>query len=209
MIATHDTLTYLHPRHFWWRLLAPWWRTQSRSVAQQLADGVRYFDIRLRYDSRGYPVFCHGLVDFRDTEAMAAVRTILRAPSARYRILLERGNSADEVRFCQEICESFYSGLLSGLDKAIIKQGWRTVLETAAAPVSIRDLTRPAFLSDRHWWKQPRGLLRALVPIRRWALRHNKKRQITAGACADGEKAYMFDFYELSMNINEKHEDNI
>jgi len=181
------------------RMLSPWWRTQDRTVAAQLADGVRYFDIRMRYDRGGGIRYCHGIVDFAEGEAREAVRLILAHPAARYRIVLERGSAADEARFRDMIRDRRSSGGLPGLDMAVIKGGWKIVCIPEGCVPSTCDMTRPGLRSDRPWWRQPLGLLRSLLPIRRWAMRHNPAAMLPPGAATSGQTAYFLDYYEYAL----------
>lgn len=58
-IATHDSAT---GEKSWWLTipLIPFARTQSKSIQQQLDNGCRYFDIRVRKTFRGW-ICAHGL----------------------------------------------------------------------------------------------------------------------------------------------------
>lgn len=47
MIASHDTYTYLPPRHWWMRPFTWLWRTQDLNIDDQKTAGVSYLDIRM------------------------------------------------------------------------------------------------------------------------------------------------------------------
>nr|DAM74574.1 MAG TPA: hypothetical protein [Crassvirales sp.] len=40
-------------------------KCQSKNLCEQYHSGVRYFDIRVRFDKKGKPVIAHGLVEYK------------------------------------------------------------------------------------------------------------------------------------------------
>lgn len=65
MLGSHNSLTYL-PCRKWWMYLINWAaKCQSKTLGQQYHDGVRYFDIRVRFDKNDKPVIAHGLVEYK------------------------------------------------------------------------------------------------------------------------------------------------
>lgn len=40
-------------------------KCQSKTLSEQYHSGVRYFDIRVRFDKKGRPVIAHGLVEYK------------------------------------------------------------------------------------------------------------------------------------------------
>ena len=189
MIASHDTYTYLPPRHCWMRPFTWLWRTQDLNIDDQKKAGVRYLDIRVRRDhgacrdlpaplrsDKGVWRVCHGLVDFSHAYGTLTILDLMmRANGLRYRVILERGTPADERRFAEEISNIKYAhtGPLrtQPLRYAAIKKGWRIIL-TCGDPVADHSFT--PFLSDNTLWQNLRRLLkfRTLSP-RRWARKHS------------------------------------
>ncbi len=65
MLGSHNSLTYL-PCRKWWMYLINWAaKCQSKNLYEQYHSGVRYFDIRVRFDKKGKPVIAHGLVEYK------------------------------------------------------------------------------------------------------------------------------------------------
>ena len=63
IIGTHDSIT-AHPPRKWWMKLGKWIAvTQSKTIYQQYADGIRCFDLRVRLDKNDKWVMCHGLYE--------------------------------------------------------------------------------------------------------------------------------------------------
>ena len=64
MIASHNTFSYLKPRYKIFNFLKGFWRCQELNIKEQLASGVEYLDVRVRYTSDGMVRLCHGFVDY-------------------------------------------------------------------------------------------------------------------------------------------------
>ena len=66
MLGSHNSLTYL-PCHKWWMYLINWTaKCQSKTLSEQFHDGVRYFDIRLKWDSRKETwIIASGLIEYK------------------------------------------------------------------------------------------------------------------------------------------------
>ncbi|MGN0144129.1 MAG: hypothetical protein ACI398_04050 [Clostridium sp.] len=70
IIGSHNSLSYLKPKHWYQWIFYPWARCQSKTLKEQYDSGVRYFDIRVRFDKNNNVVFCHNNTIFnldRDT----------------------------------------------------------------------------------------------------------------------------------------------
>lgn len=67
MKATHNSATGERPANLWARLFPFVAKCQTKSIRQQDIEGVRLFDIRVRYDRQGRLVCCHGLAVYDKT----------------------------------------------------------------------------------------------------------------------------------------------
>lgn len=67
IIASHNTMSYLKPRHWWMKLFSFIYKCQDKTIRQQLLEGVRDFDIRIAVDDDFNYCFAHGIVKFRST----------------------------------------------------------------------------------------------------------------------------------------------
>lgn len=95
ILGSHDTMSYLRPRTWWGRLFSFVARCQSRTIAEQWQAGVRYFDLRIGYDSDWNAEFRHGAVayvgDFPDSVmAWLAERARTAGERVWVRVLLEK-----------------------------------------------------------------------------------------------------------------------
>ena len=66
MLGSHNSLTYLPCRKWWMYVINLTAKCQSKTLSEQFHDGVRYFDIRLKWDSRKESwVIAHGLIEYK------------------------------------------------------------------------------------------------------------------------------------------------
>ena len=64
MLGSHNSCTYL-PCKKWWMYLISWTaKCQSKSLTTQFIEGVRYFDIRVKYENNSW-VLAHGLIEYK------------------------------------------------------------------------------------------------------------------------------------------------
>lgn len=65
-LASHDSMTYLKPKKWYmypFRFMA---RCQSKTIKEQYEDyGIRYFDLRVRYNEEASPEFAHGIMVYK------------------------------------------------------------------------------------------------------------------------------------------------
>lgn len=158
-------MTYLQPRWWIFRPFAWLWRTQTKTLAEQVAKGVKYIDIRVKRRGACW-VFCHGLVELQgDVWTLPEITLSCRKYGVRARLLLERGDENDEQWFkeCALAIMSWPEITFIG-----IKKGWK-VLKNQDPP--IKDCTYVPFLSNRSLWWNLHHM--KWSTIARWAKKHN------------------------------------
>lgn len=64
IIGSHNSLSYLKPKHWYQWLFYPWAKCQNKTLKEQYDSGVRYFDIRVRFNKNNDIVFCHNFTIF-------------------------------------------------------------------------------------------------------------------------------------------------
>lgn len=64
-LGTHNSMTYLKPKHWWMRLFNFISKCQNMTLEEQYDFGVRSFDLRISYDKNGIPVFKHGIMKYK------------------------------------------------------------------------------------------------------------------------------------------------
>lgn len=94
MIGSHNSLTYLKSTSWVCNRTTKWWRTQCKSIYEQYAFGVRFFDFRVCRDGNQWRL-CHGEANLKMT--FSRLKNIcnlmgMKYPDAIYRIVLEKGD---------------------------------------------------------------------------------------------------------------------
>lgn len=140
MIASHNTFSYLQPRHKIFNLFKGFWRCQDLDIKEQLANGVEYLDVRVRYTFDGKVRLCHGFVDYgKEYDSLAELvedciyNNIPKTKSKNkihYRLILERGNKfsfksdTDKIRWMEKV-----HNINAVLDWVVVKKGWKTYFQ--------------------------------------------------------------------------------
>lgn len=204
MIGSHNSMSYLPPQRWLWRLFAPFWRCQDKTIEEQIKAGVRFFDIRVVWDRKlDCWQFAHGLVRFGWKKGdplsvgLEPVLTLLETRGCLYRIVLERGAEYDEARFRNWFGHSVGAEIWWGSHphciSAIIKRGWKSVkgrhFDVAYKNMQLDDRSFVPFHSDKPGWRQLSW--RMLCTPRLWAKRHNTVRQ---GWKEDNDTVHFYDF---------------
>lgn len=65
MLGSHNSFSYLPIRAWYLWILRPWVRCQDLDIGEQYAQGVRYFDLRLRFGKKGEPQVVHNFTRLR------------------------------------------------------------------------------------------------------------------------------------------------
>lgn len=202
MIGSHNSMSYLPPKHWFWRLFTPFWRCQNKTIEEQIKAGVEFFDIRVVWDRKLHCwQFAHGLVQFGWKKGdplsvgLEPTLTLLEAHGCLYRIVLERGSEYDEERFKSwfgfgaDIWWKSHPHCIS----AIRKRGWKSVrsrrFDYAFKNLQLADHSFVPFRSDRPWWRQLSW--RMFCTPRLWAKRHNTVRNSWKKS---GNTVHFYDF---------------
>lgn len=69
-LGSHNTMSYLPPRKWYFKLLAFTAQCQSKTIQEQYAKyGVKLFDLRFRFNKKGEVHFAHGAVEYTGSKA--------------------------------------------------------------------------------------------------------------------------------------------
>lgn len=101
MLGSHNSCTYLPCKH-WWMYLINWAaKCQSKTLSEQFHAGVRYFDIRVKWNEKDRTwVIAHGLIEYKGN--IGRILETLNAFANFYnekiyvRFLLEYNNMPDD-----------------------------------------------------------------------------------------------------------------
>lgn len=69
ILGSHNSWSFLPPKHWLVKPFAFMARCQSKSIIQQYRLGVRCFDLRIRVDKKDCPHIYHGLVEYDISES--------------------------------------------------------------------------------------------------------------------------------------------
>lgn len=188
MIGSHDSFTYKKPNNPIWSLFSFMWRTQNKSLEQQYASGVRYFDIRIRRTKQSWQP-CHGLVDLgvgTFPTLYSLVNTLeFKLPNSYFRIILERG---DDSEFKKEVPDIITNHKVVFIG---IKKDWKVLKDKECA--FLIDYSWVPFKSNysiinniKNWWNTTR-----FSTIKSWAKKNNP--EITE-LIKDNNIVYFMDF---------------
>lgn len=111
--GSHNTMTYLSPKHWWAYLGLPVARCQRKDYKKQWEAGARVFDLRIYYDmdTRSWG-FAHGLIDFETKESVEDVvewlahKALIAQEPTYIRIILEKWTCEALCRYFSAWCKS-------------------------------------------------------------------------------------------------------
>lgn len=95
IIGSHNTMSYMNPKHWWMKPFVFMARCQDKSIQEQYEHGVRLFDLRFVFDKKGKIGFAHGLMSFKG-DVDEVLNYLNSLPEQVYvRILNERDKNYD------------------------------------------------------------------------------------------------------------------
>lgn len=101
-LGSHNSMTYLPPKHWWMKPFNFIARCQSLSIKEQYEYGVRLFDIRIAYDKKLKPEFRHGSMTYKGNvyDVLKYLNSV--DESVYVRLWLEKGSKQEEELFKRE-----------------------------------------------------------------------------------------------------------
>lgn len=110
-LASHDSMTYLKPKKWYMYPFQFMAKCQSKSIEEQYGKyGIRYFDLRVRFDDKGNPEFAHGIMSYKGNVEDVLEYLNTREEQIWIRFLLETSKEDEyqERRFMM-FCENYES----------------------------------------------------------------------------------------------------
>lgn len=157
MIGSHNSMTYLSATSRLWNLLSPWWRCQERTLADQIADGVRWFDLRVTFDAAtGRWHWAHGHVDLGIADVIQTL-DIIGECGGTCRIMLEHGSTADEHDFLRTFCASSFLMSYPQVTAVARKCNWCVYFSREHRGIIDRSFV--PYHRNRPWWRQLRTII--------------------------------------------------
>jgi len=188
MIATHNSWSYLPERRWWMRLLRFCSRCQDRTIGEQLKDGVRYFDLRLKFKRHLFGL-AHGLVEYEAgslTVSLRALDAVAEQEQLYVRVLMENRRPTPDVEdsftYCCRMYERAYPNIRWVGGHGAHAPNWgRQYYRFKAQSPAITEIH--ASVCEKGWRR---------LMLRKFAMSHNTPSKIEH----EGE-ILMLDYYEL------------
>lgn len=160
MIGSHNTFTFLSPKYKFFNLFKWLWRCQDKTIEEQYKTGVKYFDIRVSPRAKGGYYSAHGLVNLnRWYVSFSVFLTAMKChyPNAKYRIILERGNTKETATFVTHVINLlasnyFYPILEQYVHQIIVKKNWKIIYDNPKMNLEIKDYSYVPRQSDKSFW---------------------------------------------------------
>lgn len=113
-LGSHNTFTYLPVKQWYLKPFAFAARCQEVDIWQQYALGVRLFDLRIRFNDKGTPIICHGIIQYEhpDNFIYEVLNKLNKCKGIYIRVVLECKKSTSNeylyqytnfVSFCLQI----------------------------------------------------------------------------------------------------------
>lgn len=180
MIGSHNSYTYLKGVNgSIFNKFTKYWRCQTKTIQEQYAVGVRFFDIRVctevvNIGGKDKIMWrsCHGKVNVDNlftTLSLACKQFQSMGDDVKIRIILEKGNADDVALFKTEIdkCVAKYSNILT---QVVIKDGWQVLYEDWKG-LNLIDYCYIPWNSGKSWWYNVTHFTGS--SISKWAKSHN------------------------------------
>lgn len=159
IIGSHNTMTFANPRKWWMYLIAPFSVCQYRNIEEQILDGVRCFDLRIRLVNNKW-VFAHGLYEV-DEDVYATFEKIRDYANdlkkkIYVRIILERRKASTEEilrfkKFCKYIEMQFGKYVMPFEGR--LKGNWELLYDFKYKPKSIIQYVS-SVADDARWYEK-------------------------------------------------------
>lgn len=179
-IGTHNSLSYL-PCQWYLRPFSWIGKCQSKTIEEQYNDGVRYFDIRVKFNKNKKPISGHGILTYNiDIEEVLKLLNDKKDDTIIVRLFLE--NNKKKPRELDELFSKY-------IEKWMLEYKYLYFVEGGCR------YEYKAFINRNikyevcyaEYWKK-----KFCIPFPRlWAKMHNKKNHLT-----DNDKIFnVYDFY--------------
>lgn len=138
-LGSHNSFSYLPIRRWYMKWTRPWARCQSKTIAEQLAVGVRHFDMRVRFNKDGSVRLVHNSIEFKQHNLDDSLY-LINDYKCHMRLVLDIRNRVDasqEKMFFEyvKMIQKKYPDIR--LHVQIASRGWTDIPEWSAGPFEI------------------------------------------------------------------------
>lgn len=188
-LASHNSWSYLPPTKWLMRLLSFVAKCQAKNIREQYEDGVRLFDLRVRFTHYGFLILAHGLAEYDASGLEADLRWLNNQLDVVYvQVVLEIGKSdcMQELAFvnwCKTIRRRYKNIIFVGFHR---KFDWKQLIDDKHEDLPIAGCFASA--PSEKWYSKINDLWPWL-----WAKLHNRE---VLQAYNDYDGWVMMDFIE-------------
>lgn len=136
ILGSHNTMTYLPPKHWWLYLIRFTAKCQKLSVTEQYDAGVRWFDFRITF-KKGKdglyhnPTFAHGLIDYKSPDLLNILDWLNNQLDDVYvRIIHEKGDDMSKFLFHLYFTKVIQKYTHIHFTASYNKKGWELLYDT-------------------------------------------------------------------------------
>lgn len=143
ILGSHNSLTYLKPTSILGRIFKGIGRCQRVDYKKQYELGVRYFDLRVRFNKKGDIEVAHGLNSYKisDKELDSFVNWVGQTPDVYCRILLELRKKVDDEDLQKEhfeyLCDALEITYPGKFFEGRVVYSWEQVYDFSYKPLYI------------------------------------------------------------------------
>lgn len=155
IIGTHNSMSFLKPRHWWMRPINYWFaQCQESNSALSLGDAV---DIRIYWSDEDGWQFAHGLVSYEFNSEFygffTTIKKFYKASVRYFRITLERnGNEEGFVKLCKHL-ENEYKRLGVTFLGGYRKSDWKQLYDFDTNNIPIHQWVG-SMADDARWYER-------------------------------------------------------
>lgn len=196
MLGSHNSYTHLKAvNKDIFNKFTKYWRCQYKTIQEQYAVGVRFFDVRVREEHKKVGGkdrimwrSCHGAVDLDNLFTSLSVLCKYfqgMGPDVKIRLILEKG---DETAFRKEVEDKVIPKFKSVVLQVAIKSGWK-VLYSDWQGISLTDYCYIPWDTGKGFWYNVTHFTGST--IKKWAKEHNPV--VTKEMIEDPKHIYFMD----------------
>lgn len=140
-LGSHNSFSYLPVKRWYMRWSRPWARCQSKTITEQIATGVRYFDMRVRFNGDGSVRLVHNSIEFKPYNLEESLHLINECECHMRLVLDIRSDvDADQERMFFEYVKTIQEKYPQiKLHVQIAARGWIDIPEWSSAPFEITE----------------------------------------------------------------------
>ena len=188
MLGSHNTFTYLPTKGFLSSFTKRWSRCQEVNYIKQYTEGVRYFDVRIKFD-KGKPVIVHNKTTYKNGDVKQLFAFLNLKKDSYVRMILDIRNKPKDADNQVKLFKALLSELqrlyiFVKIDDAIVYWNWEHLIKPT---IKVTE-KHASVVSNSEVFKTPKN----------YAEKHNKINRITYKNILDNKnEVLLIDFVNI------------